>query len=104
MGVDYGSIGGVGIEFTAEMVDVAIKNGVFSEDEWEEDEYECLGEIGLKYREAGNAYAGVSRWYLLVNGDTLDEVNENSNKFIARLAEIGISVDKLDIISDLRIW
>lgn len=106
MGIDYDSIGGIGIELTYERVDLIIKKGLFTEDEWDSDSYECVEGIGLSYGLGGNSYSGDETYYLLVEGKNLRDINGNAAKFIKRLDEVGIkmSIGELEVIDDYRVY
>ncbi|MCK5606739.1 hypothetical protein KAR91_32855 [Candidatus Pacearchaeota archaeon] len=106
MGIDYESVGGIGIELTSERVDLIIEKGFFTEDAWDEDSYECVEEIGLLYGEGGNSYSRDTTYYLLVEGKTLKEINGNATAFVKRLDEIGIkmSIGELEVIDDYRVY
>jgi len=93
MSIDYNGIGGIGIEFTEDMAtDIINLNGLFTEEEWDDDEDECMERIGLDYEQAGSAYSGETRWYLLVDGENLPGVIANADKFIKRLTELSVDV------------
>lgn len=107
MGISYGSVGGIGIELTEERIQKFISTGYFTEEEWEDDYYECLVSISekleLSYESAGNFYNDDDKThYLLVDGDNLKEVLENYQTFIDKLKTVGIelSIEDLDVISD----
>jgi len=106
MGVDHDGVGGIGVEITSEMVAQLIENGKFSEDDWDDDAYSCLDELGIEYQKAGAGdYGGQDRWYWMTPGKTLAEINQNAPDFITRLQSIGIniSVDELRVIEDLHV-
>ena len=46
MSVDYRGLGGVGIEFTEDMVDKAIEHGIFSIEDWEKDKNDVAPRAG----------------------------------------------------------
>lgn len=106
MGVAYQAIGGIGIEITDEMINKMIDLGMFAKTEWNEDPDGCLSEIGLLCANAGSYYSGNVYWYWLVAGDTLTEVNDNSNDFLHKLNQIGFkkNVSDLKVIQDLLIF
>lgn len=106
MGVDYNGVGGIGVKLEDEMIEKLIASGLFSGEEWEEDEQECVEKIRIGYSEAGNCYSGNTWFYLLVEGETLPEINANKLEFIGRLSDIGITIadEDLKVISDLHIW
>lgn len=106
MGVDYTGVGGVGIELTDDHLKAVFASGKFTEEEWEEDHYACLEELGIEYAHAGNAYSGEECIYLFVKGETLEEVYNNAPTFCEKLKEIGIELEpgKLGIIADMHIW
>lgn len=104
MGISYDGIGGIGIEVTEEIVAKFISSGYFTEDEWDEDYYECLETIGEKlnisYSTAGNFYNGIEDLvhYLLVDGENLKEVVENSKTFIEKLKTVGLDLTEKDLL------
>lgn len=106
MDVDYSSVGGIGVEFTDEMMEAVIEKGLFTEEEWDDDRHECMETIGLSFSEGGNSYSGDTDFYLLVDGETLGEINDNADKFVATLREKGIdtSVNELQVISAYHVW
>jgi hypothetical protein len=107
MGVDYDGVGGIGIEFTDEMVEKVIKQGVFTEEDWADDWTDCMEKIGICYSEAGDySYGGEKRIYLLVEGSTLDDIISNEEKFREDLSKLGITVERKDlkVIEDLCVW
>lgn len=106
MGVDYDGVGGIGVEFAGEFAELAIKNNIFTEEEWDEDQHECLEKIGMPFQQAGNSYSGEEIWYLFVEGNTLGEINANADRLIHRLANFGVAmaVDDLKVIEDIHIW
>jgi len=114
MGVDYSSVGGIGIEIDDEIKNMitdryCTENGI-EEDSDEYDELyfsEILDELEIDYSEGGSGcYGGDSSYYLLVDGNTLLEVQNNTDEFIKNLKNIGIeiTVEDLQVISDLHIY
>ena len=106
MGVDYSSVGGIGVEFTEDMKQAMIDKGLFTEDEWDDSQSECMDEIGIPYNEAGNSYSCETCFYFLVKGKTLKEINNNAGEFVSELKECGInvSVNELQVISEYHVW
>jgi hypothetical protein len=102
MGIDYDGIGGIGIEFTDEIKDKLIECELFTEEDFDEDYDSCFEKLGLTYDQAGNMYSGDTYFYLMVDGDTLPEVNKNSKEFINTLSKYGVIIteDDLKVISD----
>ncbi len=106
MGIDYDGVGGVGIELTPRFVDDVIKKGFFTEEDWAEDEYDCIDEtFNCPFDQAGNVFSGGGYWYLFVEGNTLGEINNNARGFVEMLKTKGIeiTVDDLQIISDYSV-
>jgi len=103
---DYSPVGGVGIQLTKEMVERLISNGKFSEDDWEDDPDGCIDELGMSYQTAGNSYSDETYHYLLVEGSTLMEINENVDDFVSELSKNGITISKeeIHVIRDLHVW
>lgn len=103
MGVDYNSVGGVGIEISEQMVKTMIDNGVLTEDEWDDDPWDCSEKIGLKYESAG--VFNYENHYFFIDGCTLAEINSNVGKFKNKLYEIGLKIEDEDIkiISDIYV-
>ncbi len=107
MGVDYDGVGGIGIEFTNEMVEKFIAGGLFTEEEWSDDSNECMERIGIPFNEAGSAsYGGQGTMYLMVEGETLDDILSNEKAFCKKLSGEGIIIGRNDlkVISDILIW
>jgi hypothetical protein len=110
MGIDYDGVGGIGIELTEELVQRFIAAEYFTEEEWQDDYEDCLETIGKKFNisftSAGNFYSGDIVHYLLVDGENLKEINENSKTFIEKLKIVGIelSEESLKVISDYKVW
>lgn len=106
MSVDYSSVGGIGIKFTDEMKEKMIDSKLFTEDEWDDSESECMEEIGISYYTAGNSYSGNLWYYFLVEGSSLEEINKNVSEFISKFKQynINISQNDLQVISDLHVW
>ena len=106
MGVDYNGVGGIGVEFTDDMAERAIERGMFSREDWEADRYMCMEEIGVLFSEAGNSYSSDTRFYLLVEGETLKEINNNAGVFVEKVSKLlpDLSVDTLRVINDMHIW
>jgi hypothetical protein len=104
MGVDYSPVGGIGIEVTGK-IKAKLKAAAT-------DSYECMGELlddlGIPYKEAGDGnYSGKENsFYLIVEGETLTEINNNAEKFIKNMSEFGIKVksDDLVVIEELHVW
>jgi len=109
MGIDYDGVGGIGIELTEDIIQKFISFEYFTEDEWNENYYDCLETIGKKFNisftSAGNFYSGDIVHYLLVDGQNLKEINENSKTFIEKLKIIGLelSEESLKVISDYMV-
>ncbi len=110
MGIDYDGVGGIGIELTEEIIQRFIAAEYFTEDEWNESYEDCLETIGEKFNisftSGGNFYSGDIVHYLLVDGENLKEINENSKTFIEKLKIIGLelSEESLKVISDYKVW
>ncbi len=99
MGVSYNVVGGVGIKITEDIIDTLIDNGAFSEEDWEEYGNECVDEFfDYECKTAGNACFGETTQYLLIEGDTLADVNSNSANFIKKLNKKGLKITKEDLI------
>jgi len=103
MGVDYSPVGGIGIEMTDEILGVLQK---------QVDLYECkdslLDELELSYSQAGSGnYTGAENtYYIMVDGDTLMEINKNAKVLSDKLKSFGIEIEAedFDVIQDLHVW
>ena len=107
MRLDYDGVGGVGIRVTNDHIQTMIDKGLFSREEFEEDQSNCMDSLGIPYSCAGSFYQeNASYFYFLVKGEILDDVIENKHEFIKSLSYIGINITDSDliIISDLMIW
>lgn len=107
MSVDYDGVGGIGVLVTDNHIQLMIDNGLFSREEFEDDQSNCMDGVGIPYSCAGSFYQeDASYFYFLVSGKNLPEINSNAPKFIESLASIGIIVSDVDliVISDLMIW
>ena len=105
MGIDYEGVGGIGIKLTKEIVKAAIKNDLFTQEDWDECEYDCLEKFGMNFSLAGNSFSGNEEWYLFVPGDTLRAINNNAPRFVFKLQEVvpGLNVGDLRVISEMLI-
>jgi len=108
MGIDYDGVGGIGIEITKDVLEKFISFGLFTEEQWDEDYYDCLEKIGLLYNTAGNFYSGDMEdltHYLFVRGNNLQEILDNEPEFISALEKFGITISRKDliVISDHRV-
>lgn len=105
--MDSQGISGVGILLTKEMIEKAIEKGLFTEEEWadEDNRDECVSRTGVPYVSAGIEDYKL-RYYLLVRGDTLGEILNNSNSFLKQVRWLGVNISKEDllIIDDEYIW
>lgn len=106
MGVDYSPVGGIGVKLTHEM---KCKLIVANEGEAHDGCVDSLlGDLEFCYAEAGDGnYSGNENdFYLLVEGDTLMEINQNSKEFLQRLNSYGIKIkeEDLEVISELHVW
>ncbi len=106
MGVDYDAISGIGIEITEEMEKLIIKDSEWTEAEWEEDRGDCMEAYRIKITQAGSCYSGYFRYYMIVGGGNIKEINNNSFSFIKDLKDIGINISQIDLklISDILVW
>ena len=98
MGIDYDGVGGIGIKVTDEIVETLIENKAFTEEEWEEDPYECCEDLDVEYAIAGNLMHDSGDMYLLVEGNTLDDINLNKDKFIEALDKVGVKITSKDLL------
>ena len=107
MGIDYSGIGGVGIGFTDELVEKAIEKGIFTNEEWDEDSYGCVEKVDILFHQAGNSYTGEFRYYFMVDGNTLGDINRNALGFVKQIQEkfgVTLVIDDLKVIEDGHIW
>ena len=113
MGISYSGVGGIGIELTEELIEKFISKGYFTEDEWDDDYYECLETINQKLdienSSAGNFYSDDNddlRHYLFVDGENLKEILENYSSFIEKLktVDIELSIEDLELVSDFSVF
>lgn len=105
MGVDYDSVGGIGILVDDRIVNAFISAGKFTQAEWEYDAGDCINSLKLPYGTAGNAYAGEFRYYIFVDGDSLAEIISNANTFISTMYSLGVDLtyEDLKVISDIYV-
>ena len=106
MGVDYSGVGGIGIEISEEMKDILLDKHTSENEDDEVYFSEVLDDLGIEYQEAGSGgYGGEARYYFLVKGNKLSEVQENTPAFIESLKDVGIKIDVKDlrVVSDLYI-
>lgn len=106
MGIDYTPVGGIGLEITDE---IKKKLVIANEGEAHDGCMDSLcSDLGLEYSEAGDgSYSGdENTFYLMVEGTTLMEINENSGPFLDKMYEKGIRVtaSDLQVISELHVW
>lgn len=107
MGVGYGGVGGIGVQFDSDMQESAVEKGIFSEEDWDDCPGECMESVGLTFDTAGSAYSGEEQFYLLVDGESLTDINNNAGDFCSKVNEaIGSKLTPADlkVIYDLHIW
>ena len=115
MGVDYDAVGGVGIAITEDMIQYAIQQGVFTQDEWDDSWYDCAENISEKYdtldfQEGGDsAYSGnTPDIYVVINDcELLGEINISAPQFCEQIKKVfGVvkKPDELRVILDYIVW
>ena len=108
MGVDYNGVGGVGIKLSQDDINILIDNKVFTQEEWDDDWYECFEKLPVSMESAGDyCYTGDEPTiYLLLDGVTIDELYENVPVFLEELKKLGLERTREDIkvIEDIKIW
>ncbi|QDB74096.1 hypothetical protein [Aeromonas phage 4L372D] len=107
MGVDYNGVGGIGVRLSPEMVKTAIEKNMFTEEDWEEDPIASVEVFQILYAQAGSAYSGKEWFYLFVDGNNLEEINNNSKDFldkVNKMFDLKYTEKDLKVISDLYIW
>lgn len=100
MSVDYSANFGLGILITKEMIATAIEKGLFTEEDYEEDPYSCLGSLdGVYIAEAGSYYYGETRYYATVPTDNyLEQTSGAVDAFILVMKEhFGIELEYKDL-------
>jgi hypothetical protein len=110
MSIDYDGVGGIGIELTEELVQKFIAANIFTEEEWEDDYYECLEKVeetfGIATDTAGNFYSDRDiTHYLFVDGSNLKDILENHVTFLEKMKSVGVdlSLEDLELISDYKV-
>lgn len=112
MGIDYRGVGGIGIEVTEDMIDEAIERKYPDDEFYDDASYtdkldSLLSKSSLMYETAGNSYCGEDRFYLLVPGSTLREIQENVPVFCEGLLQV-FNIEKdpadLEVISDMLVY
>jgi len=107
MGTSYYGVGGIGIEFSEDVIEGFVNNGIFTRESFDEDCDEVFSNVlKMKYEMAGNYYTSDFRHYIFVEGDTLLEINENSQKFIDTFNSFGVfqlTMKDLVVIVDYQI-
>lgn len=106
MGVDYSPLGGIGIRVTKEYKKKLI---VANEGEtYDGDMVSVIEELGITAGTSGSgSYTGEENdYYMMVDGSTLMEINQNSAHFIKTLNSFGIDITEkdLEVIEELHIW
>lgn len=101
MSVDYGAVGGIGIEATDEIGEKLVADGILTEEELEE-RYSMMDSSSLKKHKikmdtAGSAFSGEITLYFMVDGKNLQEVIENSKIFMAAFCKAGIELTTEDL-------
>jgi len=105
MSIDYNGVGGIGIK-VEDYVDCFIESKLFTQEEWDDDRYDCVEQIGIPFNSAGNHFCDDVYYYLQVEGSNLVEINKNALSFIKKLEKYGIflKLEDLEVISDICIW
>ena len=105
MGIDYNGVGGIGIEFSYDIVEKCIESNIFTEEDWEDDYDECFSKLGLSYHTAGNLMCDEGIHYVFVEGSNLKEIIENYPTFLEKMKSVGVelSVEDLKLISDYSV-
>jgi hypothetical protein len=96
MGIDYDSLGGIGIFADETIIYKLIDLGVFTEDEWKEDPHRCMKQLGIPYNTAGH-YDQPRIFFWLVKGTNLVQINENKEDFKNQFKNIGLFLEDSDL-------
>lgn len=116
MGVDFDSVGGIGILVTEEIKEKLLHRGVIAEEHvkaegWYAALENLLSDFDIDLQEAGDySYSGDiddQHLYLLVLGNNLEEINEEALKFLEKLNELTgliFTFKDLKVISDVLAW
>jgi len=106
MSINHGTVAGIGITLTDDMKEIIMNGDLrFPTEDWEDDFHWCLEKIGLKCGESGCFLSGTNiKIHLFIEGDTLDDINNNAPAFIKKLAEYGIIIkgEDLMVIREMR--
>lgn len=102
MSTEYIGVGGIGVKLTQEMINYAIDNEIFTNDDWDDDPFICLSKLNIKelnFKPAGNCFTGKIYFYILVKGETFIELIDNYPLFIEKIKEyFGVDIDISDLI------
>jgi len=106
MSINHGTVAGIGITLTEDMQCILMdRTSKFSEEEWEDDFEWCLEEMGLESKMSGCFLSGTNiKIHTFIEGDTLDDINNNAPDFINKLAKHGLIIKHEDLMVIREMW
>ena len=108
MGVDYDSMGGIGVYLDDEKLDKLFATGAISKEDWEElGPDDCFDRLDLpSWTTVGNEYSGQTEIVFIIKGSSLVEVVGNEAAFREKFAKYGIDIalNDLLVISELYVY
>lgn len=98
MGIDFSASGGIGVRFTESYAQKAIEKGIFTQDEWDSDTYECLEKLGLLFSVYNTGYDTDNYFVLVIDCENLKEAIEKEAAFRQRILDVlGVELGLSDL-------
>lgn len=93
--------GGIGVAVTDAFVSRFIEAGIFTGADWEYDAEDalsklCVGVCAFPVK-MGSLFTGRVSYFLIVEGDTLLEIESNADSFLRDMRSLGIQLERSDL-------
>lgn len=98
MGIDFSASGGIGVRFNEMYAQKAIEKGIFTQDEWNSDTYECLEKLGLTFSVYNTGYDTDCDFILVMDCKNLREAIEKEAGFRQKIFDtLGVKLKTSDL-------